>query len=94
MLLGYGFGVVSCFIWHYIQTPDLNIRLQQTVRPTLTASSALIVSIAIYFASNWPNELRTTMDYAKKSYFYYAQMIVFSLFFTTISNAILFLFHH
>lgn len=62
LALGYSIGVMIKWFWNYLQLPILQTELLRKLKLTITLLSAAVFIYAVYYSSQWQNELRVLMD--------------------------------
>lgn len=61
LALGYSIGVMIKWLWDYLRLPILQADLLSKVKLALSLLSAAVFLYAVYYSSQWQNELRALM---------------------------------
>jgi uncharacterized membrane protein len=62
--LGYGIGVLACWLWTYLELPQLQGRIRKAARIATVVVCIAIAAVFLWKTSSWQNSIRVLMGLA------------------------------
>jgi uncharacterized membrane protein len=62
--IGYGIGVLACWLWTYLELPQLQGRALKTARVAVVSACVVIAAIFLWKTLEWQNSIRILMGLA------------------------------